>query len=93
MVARNASGEELNAWAKGYISSEPLQAETYVVLWALNLAKAIIIIFWCKGKLIHWLETRLQKQPHHHRIIVEGDAKLCFDVHMMSPPLYGLYLH
>ncbi len=40
MVARNASGEELNAWAKGYISSEPLQAETYVVLWALNLAKA-----------------------------------------------------
>uniref|UniRef100_A0A2N9GHK8 RNase H type-1 domain-containing protein n=1 Tax=Fagus sylvatica TaxID=28930 RepID=A0A2N9GHK8_FAGSY len=58
VVDRNASGEVLNAWAKEYVCNDPLQVETYAVLWALYLAK----------------------DDHHRRIIVEGDAKLCFDV-------------
>ena len=35
VVARNVSGEVLNAWAKEYVCNDPLQAKTYAVLWAL----------------------------------------------------------
>ena len=40
VIARNANGEIIRAWAKDHFASNALQAEAVAILWALELANS-----------------------------------------------------